>query len=203
MALPKNDAFTAADQDLSTYNANWVDMYATTGLSDRLRIVSNHVEAGAGFNNAISYWAGDTFAGDHYAQAVIGGATSLNYAGLVVRASGTQAESNNGGYLWLPSLGLVFTIDAPGPSFSQIASGWATPSASDTIKFEAIGTQLTGYINGTPAGTVSDATFGSGSPGMCISGALAATLDDFVGNNVSGGGTASYAVFPRWRSAPR
>ena len=193
MSLPFHETFTAADQDLSTYDANWIDMFDTT---DKLRFIGNACAAGATAQDIYSYWTGDAFTDDQCCQAVIGGATS-NYVSLVVRAAGTVGAGTAQGYNWYPSLGLVHKIGSTGTNTQINTTFGTTAVVGDTVKLTIVGTTISCYINESLVGTCTDATYTSGSPGLGISGASGATLDEWYGNNgtnpTSGGGGGSPA----------
>lgn len=180
--LPFFDNFEAPNQYLSDYSPFWVDQNAG---SDRLRVSSSRVGAGPAFADVCSYYAGLPFESNHSCRGTISGA-SHNYAGLGVRLNGRVADDNAQGYVWYPSLGIVYALTTGG-TFVSFETGWTTATVGDVCDFVAEDDELRGYINGALAGSApvpaAPYEFTGGYPGIAISGANGAAIENFWANN--------------------
>jgi uncharacterized protein YjdB len=143
-------------------------------------------------------WTGNTFGNDQYSQVRIAGGLA-NYSQAVqlsVRSTGTS-EATYKGYAF-------FTDGLSGTGHSEVdkvVNGqWTTLRAfaqsfttGDVVKLEAVGTAITVYKNGVSLGSVSDATFSSGSPGVGVYG-NAVLIDDWQGGSTMVGPVPVAAV---------
>lgn len=171
------DAYTATQYTaLPTYNAA---AYAQNTSDGTWRISTNGTSAGCTVStSARCYYigsVGDDQAGEY---TVTGSSVDRNW-GICLRF--TDGDSGNfwggTGYNlqnFTDGTARVFRLDGGG-THPQLASWSYTPSSGDVFRFEVIGTQLEGKVNGVSLGTVSDATFTSGTVSLWSG----ASLDDF------------------------
>jgi hypothetical protein len=173
------DNFNRADG--TGLGANWT-FYATNG---DFKIVSNQAQVVGSGTNSYDRYTGATFANDQYAQATM--AVNPYNWGIVARM-GAAAESYmvRGGDLI--SLELRIYLSITGGATSLLASTGITADVGDVIRIECEGTTIRAYKNGVLAGSVTDATYASGSPGMRGDFAGFDGFDDFGGGDLGGGG---------------
>src|SRR4051812_16226365 len=136
-------------------------------------------------------WTGNTFGNDQYSQVRIAGGLA-NYSQAVqlsVRSTGTS-EATYKGYAF-------FTDGLSGTGHSEVdkvVNGqWTTLRAfaqsfttGDVVKLEAVGTAITVYKNGVSLGSVSDATFSSGSRGVGVHASAVLSADWQGGSTMVG-----------------
>lgn len=172
-----SDDFNRADS--GTLGSNWTTAVAGTGptIQSNTAKGSNAAVDGA-FYNAVS------FASDHQAQ--IAKSNSSDYQGPGVRI-GTIGGGQ--GYVYF-NHGSVQKVLAG--ANGEIAS--TTPFVSgDAASIRAVGSTLTWYKNGALVDTLSDASIGSGAPGLWFYNSIGAA-DDWQGTDAFGGSDSSAVV---------
>jgi hypothetical protein len=176
MALPATDDFNRANA--ATLGANWTDQNAGMSVSS-----NKAVPTGGAFSQA--YWNADIFDDDQYSQAVlgeIGFASSAQYVGALVRASG--AASNND-YMLYADFSDVYLGKWVAAAFSLITTFSGQSTVGATYRLEVEGTTLRGYKNGVQLGTdQTDSALSSGSAGVMGFNSGTARMDDWEGGNL-------------------
>lgn len=175
-----SDNFNRANGGLGS---NW-----TTGIGT-LAISSNAV-VGTSVTTSISFWATatNTFGNDQESQVVVGNiSTNIRYSAVAVRASGTRCyEAYTDGASGAGHTAIA-RIDAGVET--EILAVATTFTAGDVLKLGIVGTTLQMYKNGTAVGgTVTDATYASGQPG--IGTYDVATIDDWSASDGAGSALA-------------
>lgn len=179
--LPATDNFNRADADVG---ANWTELGNTTSNPGFL-VSSNAVKANptpGGGVGAFAMWNADSFSADQYSQFTY--ATSGNM-GLGVRLADNGSAKANG-YVWRIAGGTI--SKANGGTVTTLVSSISVPAVGSVCKMVIAGTTITVYDDGVSIGTVTDATWASGSPGLYGTSGNAGTADDWTGDNGSGGG---------------
>jgi hypothetical protein len=185
MALPATDTFTngGSDVPLTTYSANWTYVNGTftvPGVSDDCRSASGGVDC-------IARWNADTFAADHYSQAVLGIGGGA-YLGVAVRCQSGAATAyfydTNG------SSGEIQRMNAG--SVTQLATDSQTWAAGDVCRVEVTGTGATVTVTVKRAAAASPTSFSTVVSYGDISGSRITTAGYAgvygFGNNVSTAG---------------
>ena len=191
-----SESFTGTSGALSTPWAQ-VDPPAT--------INRNGSGAGKGSTNGTDIfviWTANTFGSDQYSQVRIAGglANWTQAVQLCVRTTGTS-ESTYKGYAFftdgLSGTGHSEVDKVVNGQWTTLRSFAQTFTTNDVVKLEAIGTTITVYKNGVSLGSVTDATFSSGSPGVGVYG-NAALIDDWQGGSTIAGPApvATVAISP-------
>ena len=158
-AATVSDNFNRANGGLGT---NWTTVSGTTAP----QIVSNKAQPGSAGTLNSAYWNANTFGSNQYAAASFPNSSGTNYGpGIAVRLS------NSKGYiLWYgnsPSTVSIWRMDSSS-SWTQLkASAKLTVAATDVWQFQAVGSPLTGYQNGTQVVTTTDTNYTIGAPGIC------------------------------------
>jgi hypothetical protein len=190
MALPKTDSFTASDQPLGTYNANWVS------VTGSMSILSNGVHGATASDFSAFRWTGDTFDDKHYAQIVltdISTTPSSTGTGVGIRM---QSGANSFYYCLPNKSGVVFN----GQMVAGTATDWDSgqsgaaqgdtiylgidPTTATTVLYKKNGTLVTTYTGKSALTGGAAGVTGYDSQGDCFS-------DDFEGGNVNTGSSSS------------
>ena len=170
------DDFNRANGALGT---NWV-----AGPSFAAPTITSNTAGSSSGVFTIAYWnpATNTFQNDQFSQVtMISGSSPAVVvrhqpgvsSGYMALATGLTAGSGIDIYKFTAG---SFTLLNSGASF--------TPNPGDVLKLTVTGTTLVATVNGTTRNTITDATFGSGSPGI---GTFNAAVDDWSGGPFSGG----------------
>ena len=181
MALPATDAFTGTNGD--PLSGNW------TTVNGAWNVNSNRIRPTAGSgSNSLAYWNADAFNNDQYAQGKVYPSGGETNSGVAVRVAATR-----GYYLRATTTAVVIGRMDDGSTATDLSTiGSLTIADGDTIKLSISGTVLTAYQNGSSVGTydtVSDGTtYGSGSAGIYAFATNQGWVDDFLADNVGGGG---------------
>ena len=178
-ATTASDNFNRADGGLG---ANWTTVAGTVAPPIKGNKINLEDES-AGLHSA--YWSAVSFTSDQYAQATFPNTPNgTNFGpGIAVRLADSR------GYLlwWGNSQNTmsIWRMDSAS-TWTQIAnsSNDLTISTSDVWKFEAVGSNLVGYQNGTIVVKTTDTTYTGGSPGVWLY-YPANQLDDWSGGDAS------------------
>lgn len=161
MALPKTDAFTAADGTaLSTYDATWkynTGVYAIN--TNAAYSNSAGIETGCFYDDA-------AFTANQYSQIELVARAAGFYIGPSVRNGAAGVASYYG--MYGDSVNLYFFKIVTG-TYTDLQSSIAPSNAIGSIFYiEANGTTITAKKNGTNAFTpTTDSALSSGKAGMC------------------------------------
>ena len=146
------DDFNRSDGDLG---ANWTADSIYTGT---LRITSSAVASDTYATAAMSYYTGETFSDNQYAQIDLA-AELTGYHGCGIRADGS---GNGYGLLTAGTASIrIFRID----SGARISLATYTGDYSgQTVRLEGSGTTLTAYADSVELGSITDSTYTTGNP---------------------------------------
>lgn len=167
----KTDPFTTTENPLGAVTGNW-----TTVTADGLRDFNPGAKASTSAiqDNASMYALSIyTFLSDHTAEITYGTIGNDDWGGVGVRLATTGGGQGYVAY-YRPESSLVslylLTAGTVGGSGTFILNITATTFTSgDKLKLGVVGTTLTVYKNGTSIGTVTDATYTTGQPGIAYS----------------------------------
>src|SRR6202012_5036724 len=157
-AATVSDNFNRANGGLGS---NWTTVSGTPAP----KIVNNTAQPGSPGTLSSAYWSANTFGSNQYASASFPNSSGTNYGpAIAVRLS------NSKGYiLWYgnsASTVSIWRMDSSS-SWTQLAtSAQLTIAATDVWLFQAVGSTLTGYLNGKQVITTTDTHYTTGSPGI-------------------------------------
>lgn len=178
-----NDTFTRADADpMSTTASDGHTWTKGPGALADPRIISNELNGNTGETGCRALTP--TFSGNQSSSMVV----LANYGaiGPMVRMQGVGDCS---GYLLVAStateLSILKVTDTGTIAYSSIFTSGVTPTINggDIIKLTISGTTLTAYLNGVSYGTVMDATWSGGQPGIWIN-SNTSSGDSFFAENI-------------------
>lgn len=186
----KTDAFTGSDgTTIASHDADWTHIHQTMVLS------SNRIVAGGGaFQTSFAICSGLTLADDQATEVLFeswetGGAQQ---AQIFVRMTETGSSNFDGYAVEIAPTFRLVRYDNERVTRTQLAALTSAGSPGDTIRIEAVGTEISVWINGSKSGTLTatDTNHSGGSAGM---GGLPFSgnkvyLDDLVIEDDSGGG---------------
>lgn len=202
MALPQTDDFNRAN---GAPGGIWTQI---TG-ENAAEIFSNQIRPLAVGNDAGYYDGSNSYAQDQYAQVqvITASAATVNFVSAVVRVQAGARQFYSAGVYGAIGGTVTYEIfKRDGATRTSLKTGSTAVNTLDLIRVEATGgspTTLTLKINGTVIDSVADAStpFTAGFAGFYLfvdSGVQAdATLDNFEGGNVSGGGGTLLTGFGR------
>jgi hypothetical protein len=191
MTLPKTDAFTAADQTLHNYDANWVMNW---GVID---IVSNHLQESIG--GSVGHWEGDVFEDDQEVIVTLSPLISgYVLAGAAVRVGqGATPQA----YIFMACAANSYLYYLSSGGFGLIGGDRGAFAQGDKLKLRVTGQganiSLKGYryTGGAWGSALFDVTptvqynSGYGGIGLGIQGpGTYDNIDDFEGGNVGAAG---------------
>lgn len=166
--------------------ANWVD---GTGL---WTIVSNQLSSGSAGGTIVIRAATAMATNDHSAQITIAATGAVSH--------GVWCRGNTGftqGYLWRNDGTSWVLFSNVGGSFTSLGSFSGAAVAGDIAKIQAVGSTITGYVNGTARVTVTNTAVTTGtSVGLRAESSSALRFDDFSASDATSGvsGDASLAA---------
>lgn len=174
------DDFNRAD---GAVGASWVQVSGTW------TVASNQLSPGAAGGTIVLRCATAMASNDHYAQVAIPATT--------VASQGVWCRGNVGftqGYL-LRNNGTSWDLfQVVGSSFTSIGTYAAAAVAGDVVKVQAVGSTITGYVNGTLRISVTNAAVTTGtSVGIRGDSASALRYDNFAAADVTEGATLGIA----------
>jgi hypothetical protein len=184
------DSFTYSDGNLQTVSGGvWVQRTGTATVSTNRVTTSNRTD------DTESYWS-TAVTDDQYSQAVVtnNGTGQYSDAGVATRIA-TGAHSH---YMLVidQQNGDLALYRASAGSFATLGT-YAAGTGTGTLRLESVGSSHTGYLNGVPRITVTDATHTSGRVGIHIyleTGTGISYVDDWDGGSL--GATAVAANPP-------
>ena len=153
------------------------------GVSD-LRIVSNVVYGETDNNDSDAYYSGGTFTGSQFSQVQIAVASLTDGVGVWARL---QAGAHSGyAFYWSVGAGAwkLRRVDAGSFQTSMQESATPSPSQNDTIKIEASGSTIKGYVNGVLVCSGTDSTYSTGYPGIKCNDSADA-IDNWAGGDIA------------------
>jgi hypothetical protein len=165
MPILASDNFTRANEN--PLNAtNWT---VVTG-SGNLQIVNNLCEPTALSTLCRELWTNATWPNDQYSSVTVNNFTNGNTTNIVfifVRSSTTTAGNNYALKIIGAAAGNpTWAITGSGGAILTSGTLAAAVSSGDVFSLNIVGTTLTAYKNGVSFGTVTNASFASGTPGM-------------------------------------
>ncbi len=174
MSLPATDNFNRANS--LSLGANWTVTSPMNGGG----ILSNQAAERNGVI-ALAAWNADTFASDHYAQAIVvlGGSE-----GPAVCVSGTNGYVAYWAGAGSSSL-VIYRYDSGVPTL--IANAGPLAIAGNLVRIERVGSGLTVKVGGTTLLTATDSTYMTGAAGLLLELAVG-VADDWEGGNMPSGG---------------
>jgi hypothetical protein len=181
MSLPATDNFNRADGGVG---ANWTALQNSGAVASGHEVASNQVR-GAASGFCYSRWNADVFNADHYSQAVGVNIATGFYLGPMVRMPASGAVE---GYWWMVNAGGTGTLyRVDGGLFTSVQASVPLPADASVVKLTATGTGLALYDDGVQVGTTAtDATYASGSAGICnLRDVPIALMDDWEGGNMA------------------
>lgn len=170
----KTDPFTTTENPLGAVTGFWTTVNAATGAG--LKDINPGANAStSSVQDCVSMWAlaNYTFLSDHSAEVTFGTIGNGDWGAAAVRLS---AASSGQGYVayYRPEGSNVSlykltagTVGGSGTFILNIAS--ITFALGDKLKLGCVGTTLTVYKNGASIGSVTDATYTTGQPGIAYS----------------------------------
>jgi hypothetical protein len=174
MTVLYSESFTGTDAN--PIGGNWTTI---TGLA-ALQRISNCIEGTTG--DAGAYIASATPANDQYAKVTMNGTLTTD-GGPVVRATGTAVTH----YL-LDISGTVQIYRVTAGAYAAIGTTYAySIAAADVWELRAVGTTITGWLNGVQQVSATDANHTSGKFGIFISN-TSLRMTAFEGGDFSVGG---------------
>jgi hypothetical protein len=160
VALPKTDAFTAANGTaLTTYDSNYQNN------SGALVINTNGVCPNAAGSECGVRWNGDTFDDDQYSQATLAAkpASDSFFIGVGVRhaAAGTASY-----YLYYTANTQTFFGKLVTGTFTQFGSTMGGRTVGEVLRIEAEGTTIRAKVDGAQQASQSDSALTTGAAGL-------------------------------------
>lgn len=163
--------------DSSDLGAGWVE------VSGDWSIVSNQLSPGAAGGTIILRAAGAMDSSDHSAQVTIAATTAASH-GVWCRGNSNISS----GYLWRNDGSTWDLFSVVGGSFTGIGTYAAAAAPGDIAKVQAVGTTITGFVNGVERVSVTDTGVATGtSVGIRSESASAIRFDEFTAADVTAG----------------
>ena len=142
--------------------SNW-----TLGLNT-LSVYNNQVQSNtAGTSQTIAYWNANSFANDQFSKLVLSAAeinSTASGVGVCVRCSSTSG--GNGYVFYGLSVGYFQWGKVVDGTFTLFNQTGRVANVGDVIELDAVGTTITGLVNGTQIFSVTDSDLSSGNAGI-------------------------------------
>lgn len=185
------DDFNRAD------NTSLGSNYTTYVGSFGNRITSNTCRAGNTGSSEGSHWAtaSNTFGSDQFSKATI--AVALNAGGSNVYLSMCVRISGSGGtrdlYQFTCNASTWYLTRVDNGTGTDIASGSRSQVVGEEVECRAVGSTISGWIDGVEITSVTDTAYTSGQPGFEVynSGTTLAAWDDWSGGDLSAAPTTT------------
>lgn len=169
--------FAGGTFQIGSLGSNWIFPSGTMAIS------SGTVSLGVGQNpnTAFALWGANLFPKDHSSQVtLVGSPGASDKVGVIVRGAGHGILNDSGsifsGYIGYATSGTwAIAKIAAGVIGAPLTSGAVTWNSGDKIQLSAAGTNLTLLRNGASLGSIVDATYLAGLPGICVQAAGALT----------------------------
>jgi len=174
----------------SPLGSPWI---APDGVADsKFNLSSNHL-VGQGLSTFQLMYYNHTPNTDHYSQATLGGSDLTNVATYALVAVSVQSSGQSAYVYGIVAGANVYKIQKmSGGSLSALQTCTGTPTVGDVMKLSKSGTGLTGTVNGGNTCSATNGDLSGGFYGLAgYNGGGAYTLDDWSGDDVSGGGSSS------------
>lgn len=176
-----SDDFNRADS--TDLGANWVE------VSGDWSIVSQQLSPGAAGGTIILRAATAMASNDNFAQITIA-ATTVASQGVWCRGNSNISQ----GYLWRNNGTTWDLFSVVGGSFTNIGTYSAAAAPGDVAKVQAVGSTITGYVNGVSRVSVTNTAVTTGTAvGVRSDSASAIRYDDFAAGDVTAGATLGIA----------
>jgi hypothetical protein len=177
------DDFNRAD---GAPGATWVD---SSGL---WTIVSQQLSSGTAGGTIIIRAATAMATSDNSAQVTIAATGAVSH-GVFCRAN--TGSGFTGGYLWRNDGTSWNLFSNVGSSFTSLGSFAGAAVAGDVAKITAVGSTITGYVNGVARVTVTNTAVATGTGvGLRAESSSVLRFDDFAGADVTSGTTGDAAL---------
>lgn len=179
-----SDTFSRYDSH-ANIGAPWVTVLGEPTLNtNRVIAYSSGVDNAAFYNTA-------NFGNDHSSECVVVAGSDYSSLGPAVRMSGPLGSACTYYKYAIDNFGRVQvwrrTSDG---TYTQLGSDYnsgLTTGSTVTLKLSAVGSTITGYVNGVERHSVTDTTLPTGKPGFAIFyNGSTGSLDDWVGANAAG-----------------
>lgn len=176
-----SDDFNRSDS--TDLGAGWVE------VSGDWSIVSNQLSPGAAGGTIILRAATAMATNDNFAQITITATTTASQ-GVWCRANSNISQ----GYLWRNNGSTWDLFSVVGGSFTNIGTYSAAAVPGDVAKIQAVGSTITGYVNGVSRVSVTNTAVTTGTAvGVRSDSASAVRYDDFSAGDVTFGATLGIA----------
>ncbi|WP_406122953.1 hypothetical protein OHQ89_12395 [Streptomyces canus] len=176
------DDFNRADS--TSLGANWVE------VSGDWSIISNQLSSGSAGGTIILRATGAMATNDNSAQVKIAATAAVSH-GVWCRGNSTITQ----GYLWRNDGTSWNLFSVVGGSFVSVGSFAGAAVAGDVAKIQAVGSTITGYVNGVARVTVTNTAVTTGtSVGLRAESVAVLRFDDFAAADVTSGTTGDAAL---------
>ena len=163
----------------SLLGSNWTQQPGDSGTV----IINTSIRlAASSTSDAYAYWSANTFTNDQYSQGTLVNVNGSDDTGVTVRASDTTLTLYR--FTWYP-VNSTWNLNkfSSGSSISLASTGTGPGQTGDVIRITAVGSTITGYVNGTQKLQATDSSISSGYPGVFL-GDTNTYLDDWEGGNL-------------------
>ncbi|MFD4596692.1 hypothetical protein ACFWPQ_01540 [Streptomyces sp. NPDC058464] len=176
-----SDDFNRADS--TDLGANWVEVSGDWSIS------SQQLSPGAAGGTIILRAATAMVSNDNFAQITITATTTASQ-GVWCRGNSNISQ----GYLWRNNGSTWDLFSVVGGSFTNIGTYSAAAVPGDVAKIQAVGSTITGYVNGVSRVSVTNTAVTTGTAvGVRSDSASAVRYDDFSAGDVTFGATLGIA----------
>ncbi|MFR9796616.1 hypothetical protein ACL02U_12030 [Streptomyces sp. MS06] len=177
-----SDNFNRADS--TNLGSGWVE------VSGDWSIVSQQLSPGAAGGTIILRAAAAMASDDNYAQVTIAATGPVSH-GIWCRGNSNISS----GYLWRNDGTSWDLFSVVGGSFTAIGTYAVAASPGDIAKVQAVGSTISGYVNGVERVTVTDTNVPTGtSVGIRSESSAAVAFDDFTAADVTTGAALATAA---------
>jgi hypothetical protein len=171
-----SDNFNRADA--GNLGTNW-------GVNNDLYSITGNRVAPEGTTAYGTAWTAPCTTDDNFSQVTVA-VVGTNSTGVFCRWSSSTEGENGTGYVWRVGGGssaALFRFTGGG-AFTEIGTGYAfTLVAGDVLKISAVGSTITGYVNGVARLVVTDSVITTGKY-IGLRTASPSTQDDWYGGDV-------------------
>jgi len=160
VVISTDDFTTGSNQELSTYDSTWIMI---RGSSSSFNVVASTdvCQGDATANDDVASYDGDEADDDQYCKADFT-FQSDTYMGVACRC---QAASTQDCYFWATDDDEWYLFDMNGGSWNLLSSGSHSNSTAE-LEIRAIGTTISGRIDGSEITSQTDSSYGSGKGGV-------------------------------------
>lgn len=148
-------------------NSQWGRFQETGSNVASLEVVNTVCQATTVSVRNVNIVTGISFANDQWAEVTISG-TPSTFTSANIRLRSTSGNPGTSYCFTIAGTNWLIQVES-GVTFTTLQTvAGAAIAAGDVLRFEAVGTTLTGYKNGSSVITITDSTLASGSPGINI-----------------------------------